>query len=48
MLRCFQAGLHISDLEVLSIGMVFDIFTESDNDSFDYKQLANQNDFDKF
>lgn len=48
MLRCFQMGITVADLEVLSIGMVFDMFTESDNDSFDYKPVANQDDFDKF
>lgn len=48
MLRCFQCGIRMADLEALSIGMVFDIFTESDNDNFDYKPLANQSDFDKF
>ncbi len=47
-LRCFQVGLHIADLEFLSMGMVFDIFTESRNDNYDYKQVANQEDFDKF
>jgi hypothetical protein len=48
MLRCFQVGLRIADLEQLSIGMVYDIFTESNNDSYKYKQVANQEDFDKF
>ena len=41
-------GLHIADLEALSVGMVFDMLTEAENDSFDYKQVANQSDFDKF
>lgn len=48
MLRCFQAGITIADLERLSIGTVLDIFTESDNDTYDYKQLATQADYDKF
>ena len=48
MLRCFQIGLHISDLEDLSIGTVYDLFTESDNDSYPYQDLATQDDFDKF
>lgn len=48
MLRCFQMGVSIADLEVLSIGTVFDMLTEADNDSFDYKPMANQDDFDKF
>lgn len=48
MLRCFQTGISISDLERLSIGTVLDIFTESDNDNYDYGQLATQADFDKY
>lgn len=48
MLRCFQIGLHIADLEALSMGMVFDLFTESGNDSYDYGDVANQADFDNF
>lgn len=38
----------MADLEQLSIGTVIDIFTESDNDNYDYKQVATQSDFDKF
>lgn len=48
MLRCFQVGMHVSDLEQLSIGMVNDIITEMGNDNYDYKQIADQSDFDKF
>lgn len=47
-LRCAQIGLSISDMENLTLGAVFDIFTEKNNDSFEYKELANQADFDKF
>ena len=45
MLRCFQVGMSIADLEQMSVGMVLDIFTESSNDQYDYKQVANQADF---
>lgn len=48
MLRCFQCGITITDLEQLSIGMVYDIFTENQNDNYEYKQVATQSDFDKF
>lgn len=48
MLRCFQIGLHIADLEALSVGMVFDLCTESSNDNYQYKEVANQHDFDTF
>lgn len=48
MLRCFQMGITLADLEVLSIGMVFDMLAERQNDSYEYKELATQDDFDKF
>lgn len=48
MLRCFQMGLHITDLEALSIGMIYDLFTESENDSFDWQDVASQDDYDNF
>lgn len=48
MLRCFQAGLSIADLERLSYGMVIDIFTEAQNDSYEYTPMATQADIDKF
>lgn len=41
-------GLHISDLEALSIGMVYDLFTESENDNFDWQDVASQDDYDNF
>lgn len=48
MLRCFQMGITLADLEVLSIGMVFDMLAERQNDSYEYKEHATQDDFDKF
>lgn len=38
----------MSDLDHLTIGMVLDIMTESARDSYEWKELANQEDFDKF
>jgi len=38
----------MTDLEHLSVGMVNDMFTEKSNDSYEYKQVANQSDFDNF
>jgi hypothetical protein len=35
-------------LDVLDYGFVIDILTEIDNDSFKYKEVASQEDFDKF
>lgn len=48
MLRAVQMGISISDLELLTIGFVLDMFTESQNDSYKYPNLATQEDFDKF
>ena len=48
MLRCLQIGLHLNELELLTIGMVNDMVVESQNDDYNYPQLANQEDFDRF
>lgn len=48
LLRCVQLGISIRDLDLLSIGMVNDMFAESRNDDFKYATLATQEDFDKF
>lgn len=48
MLRAVQMGLHVADLDALDFGDVLDIMTESNNDKTEYKQLANQSDFDRF
>lgn len=48
LLRAFQMGLHMADLEALSYGQVLDMMTESVNDGAEYKQLATQEDFDRF
>lgn len=48
MLRCFQMGLHMADLEVLDYGTVIDMMTEADNDNAEWNVLATQDDFDRF
>ena len=48
LLRCVQLGLSIRDLDLLTIGMVNDMYAESGNDAYPYKQLATQKDFDSF
>ncbi len=47
-LRCIQAGLRLSDLDVLDYGFIVDMLTEIDNDSVKYKEVATQADFDRF
>lgn len=49
LLRCVQLGLSIRDLELLTIGMVNDMYAESRNDEYKgYKELATQEDMDAF
>lgn len=50
LLRCLQIGLSIRDLDLLTIGMVNDMYAESSNDEHqsEYRQLATQSDFDSF
>lgn len=45
LLRVAQLGISISDLDLLTVGMVSDIFTESANDDYEYPELATQEDF---
>ena len=47
LLRAVQCGIPVHDLELLSIGMVYDIFTESQNDGEEYDLLATQDDIDR-
>lgn len=49
LLRCVQLGISIRDLDLLTIGMVNDMYAESSNDEYKgYKQIASQEDFDAF
>lgn len=48
LLRCCQAGISIQDLELLTVGLVLDIFVEKQNDEYNWPRMATQEDFDKF
>ena len=48
LLRCVQIGLSLTDLELLTIGMVNEMFIEKDNDEATYEYKATQDDFDRF
>lgn len=48
LLRCVQIGLTLSDLDLLTIGMVNEMFIEKDNDEATYEFKATQDDFDRF
>ena len=49
LLRCVQLGISIRDLDLLTIGMVNDMYAESSNDEYNgYAQIATQRYFDAF
>lgn len=47
-MRCLQLGLRISELDDLEYGFVMDMITESGNDEYKYREVASQEDFDRF
>lgn len=48
LLRCTELGIAMGDLDYLDVGMVYDMFTEHDNDSAEWRQIATQRDMDNF
>jgi len=48
LLRCVQLGLSMQDLELLSIGLINDMYAESRNDDCEYAVLATQEDMNHF
>lgn len=48
LLRVAQLGIPIRDLDLLSVGMVSDMFVEASNDECKYDEIASQEDFDAF
>lgn len=48
LLQCVQLGLSMADLDMLSIGLINDMYEESRNDDCKYATLATQEDFDRF
>ena len=54
LLRCMEVGISIRDLDLLTIGMVLDIWVEKGNDSVEESsgngsvRMAQQSDFDAF
>ena len=47
LLRCKQIGFTLEELDQLSTGQVFDVFTESGNDNATYARVATQDAFDR-
>ena len=48
LLRCMEVGISIPDLDLLTIGLIMDVWTEKGNDGTQYAVRASQADFDHF
>ncbi|MBQ1789540.1 MAG: hypothetical protein II008_05150 [Oscillospiraceae bacterium] len=48
LLRCVQLGISIRDLDLLTVGLVNDMYIESDNDEQTYAQIGTQAEMDAF
>ena len=48
LLRAAQLGVSIADLDLLTIGMLQDMYIEARNDGASYARVATQEDFDRF
>jgi len=48
MLRCVELGINIADLDLMTIGLVNDMFMEKSRDSIEWRQEASQADMDRF
>ena len=48
LLRCVQLGISIRDLDLLTVGVIQDMFIEKENDDYDYAQVATQEQMDRF
>ena len=47
MLRCIQLGISIADLDLLPLGLLYDMITEASNDDVEYAVIASQEDIDR-
>jgi len=41
-------GLSMDELSLISLGFLYEMMTEQDNDSYDYDYIADQSDINKF
>ena len=48
LLRCIQLGISMGDMELLSNGLINDMYAESRNDECKYAEVATQEDMDRF
>ena len=48
LLRSVESGISIQDMDLLTVGLVIDMWTEKANDGVKYARVATQEDFNKF
>ena len=48
LLRAVQLGVHISEMDLLTIGTINDMYCEMQRDEEPYDQIASQDDMDRF
>ena len=48
LLRSVEIGISIQDMDLLTVGLVIDMWTEKANDGVKYNRVATQEDFDNF
>ena len=48
LLRCVQLGISMADMELLSIGLINDMYSESRNDEWNYCQIVTQENMDRW
>lgn len=48
LLRSVEIGISIQDMDLLTVGLVIDMWIEKANDGVKYNRVATQEDFDKF
>ena len=48
LLRAVQLGVHISEMDLLTIGEINDMYAEMQRDEEPHEMLACQDDFDRF
>ena len=48
LLRAVQLGVHIGEMDLLTIGTINDMYTEMQRDEEPHDQLACQDDMDRF
>ena len=47
MLRALKLGISLRDMELVTIGMINEMYAEEANDSLDWPELATQEDMDR-